>query len=196
MSAGFGRGLPWVFEIAAFDADAPEVAVDGVWRFARDGDLDVMRARVVEFFVAALESPFADGCDDVQFGRERGDTGLEADLVVAFSGASVGYGDARVFKGGANQLFCDEGTSDSGVERIAVFVDGVCLERGEDEIADELLAQVEHVGRFGADIERALRGPGEVAGLAEVCQDGDDAVVFLSLEPVDGDGGIQAARIG
>ena len=55
------------------------------------------------------------------------------------------------------------GRAERGGQRVAVLVQRAGLQRGQDELARELLAHVEDVGADGAERERALADVGQFA---------------------------------
>lgn len=133
-----GGVVPGVFEGAGFEGDVEEVPVHGVGFFHGGFYGDVVGLGVFDHFFAAGEllaefgvAPWGDAFDA---GGEGGGGELEADLVVAFSGGSVGDGVCSFFEGDVDHAFGDAGAGDGGAEEVAAFVDGVCLEHGEDVV--------------------------------------------------------------
>ena len=95
-----------------------------------------------------------------------------------------------------HQFFGDQRAGQGGAQQIILFIGGVALHGGEDEIRDEFLFQVGYVklGRSGLDglFAQAV----QFVFLAHVGGDGDDlGVVIVFLQPGDDDGRIQAAGI-
>ena len=185
-----------VLDPASLRGAAPEVVVDRVGRdlgAALDGD--PVLARVLDLLVAA-HLPAAHGRDDLQLGRERGDRGLDADLVVALAGAAVGD---RVAAGLARVLdreLGDQRAPERGEQRVAAAVERVGLDRRQDEVAGELLARVDGEAVDRADPARlALDDLVVLAGLAEVDRQRDDLGLVLVGDPLEHHARVQAARV-
>ena len=91
----------------------------------------------------------------------------------------------------------DEWPRHRGSEEVLAVVDGARTERGEDEVADELLAEILDEALLGSRRKRFRTNAGKLAhALADVSGDADDARVIVLAEPGYDDGGIEAARIG
>ena len=78
-----------------------EVGVHGIGGFLFFGEVDgdLVFGAVLHEFVAGIEGPFAPGGDDLDAGVEGVGAELEADLVVAFAGGTVGDGLGTGFCG-------------------------------------------------------------------------------------------------
>ena len=123
-----GRRVPEVLEEAGFHRAAPHVLVDGERRALGDVDRDgvllgerdglLPRPRVV-----------ADGGQHLQIGCQRGESDLEADLVVALAGAAVGDDAAAVLAGRVHQVLDDQRPAQRRHQRVAVHVERVGLDR-------------------------------------------------------------------
>ncbi len=80
----------------------------------------------------------------------------------------------------ATRCFAMSGRAERRGERISVLVNRARLQRGQDVVARELLARVDHVRADGADRKRPLAHVGQLLSLAEVERHGDDfGAVFL-----------------
>src|SRR5262249_4175947 len=94
--------------------------------------------------------PLPDWRDDLEPRLLRGDGGLHPDLVVALGRGAMGYAVAAFLARRPHQLARDDVPAQGRAEEATVLVDGVCLQRGEGELLEEVLAAVEHLGRHGA----------------------------------------------
>ena len=119
-------------------------------------------------------APVARRRDHLQLRIQRAGRHVEPDLVVALAGATVRDGRGLLDFGDLDQLLADERAAERGGHRVAVLVDGVGLERGQDEIARELLADIEHVRPDGAGGERAVADFLELPALSHVERHRDD----------------------
>ena len=189
-----GRLLRRVLEDAAFMRAVPEVAVGGVRLLGRCVHRDALRVHVRDEIFAALEFPFAPGRDHLQVRRERRVRQLEADLIVAFTGTAMrervgadplGYGD----------LVCrGERPCHRRAEEIGARVDGAGAQRGEDKIADELLAQVLHDAVVGAGALGFLNQAFQLSGaLPHVGGEANHMRAVGLAQPGDDRGGIEPA---
>ena len=174
----------------------PEVVVDRVGRVLGAAlDRDAVLARVGDLLLAP-HLPAAHGRDDLQLGRQRGHRRLDADLVVALAGAAVGDRVAAVLARVLDGELGDQRAPEGGEERVAEAVDGVGLDGRDDEVAGELLARVDDLGRDGAELQRlALHDVVVLAGLAEVDGQGHDLGLVLVLDPLEHHARVQAARV-
>jgi hypothetical protein len=85
-----------------------------------------------------------------------------------------------------------------GSEEVLAVVDRACAEHREDEVADELLAEVLDVALLGARRDRFRADSLELdVTLPYVGGDADDArPVVVLLEPRNNDRGVETARVG
>ena len=100
--------------------------------------MDVVLGGVCEEVDAALEllqelrvPPWGDGLD---CGVKSYSAHLEADLIVALAGGSVGYVLGTFSLGDSDLSFGDQRAGDGGAEQVSALVDGVALHGGEDEV--------------------------------------------------------------
>ena len=175
---------------------APQVVVDRVGRRLRAAlDRDAVLARVLDLGVAA-HLPGAHGRDHLQLGRQRGDRGLDADLVVALAGAAVGDGVAAGPACVLDRELGDQRAAERGEERVAVAVVGVGLDGRRQVVARELLARVDHVAVQRAEVHRlALDDLVVLPRLAEVDGQRDDLCLVLVLDPLEHHARVQAAAV-
>ena len=131
---------------------------------------------------------------DVRVERIGGE--LEAHLVVALAGGAMGdrVGAGRV--GDLDQALGDQRPGDRGAEQIDAFVQGVHAHHREDEVADELLAQI--LDMDFADAEHLGLAPGrlQLLALAEIGGEGHHLGAIGGLQPFEDDRGVEPARIG
>ena len=78
----------------------------------------------------------------MEVGRERGVGQLEAHLVVALAGRAVGDRVGALGAGDLDLRLAMSGRAIDVPSRYAALVDGVGAQHREDEVADELLAEV------------------------------------------------------
>ena len=132
-----------------------EVRVDRERRLAAlvPRDRDLVRLGELEEPGAGGEVPFAPRRDDADRRVERIGRELEADLVVALAGGAVGDGVGAGRLGDLDEALGDQRAGDRGAEQVEPLVLGVGAEHREDEVADELVAQILDVDVFGAHAE-------------------------------------------
>src|SRR5215218_9009133 len=94
--------------------------------------------------------------DDREVGRERREGHLEPDLVVSLASAAMGE---RIGADATRDLdlpLGDERTRHRGAEQVLPVVDRARTQRREDEVADELLAEILDVALFRAGGDRLV----------------------------------------
>ena len=124
------------------------------------------------------------------------DSQLEADLIVALSGAAVAYGVRALLYGDVNKTLCDAGARVAGAQQVTL-VNGSGLQAGHDVIGCVLLGEVENIQLARACFDRLFLKTLELVGLADIAGDCDNlAVIVVFLQPGDNDGCIQTAGIG
>ena len=189
---------PRVLQRAAFIGDVQEVRVGGIGRLAplaaRDGNL--ARLGIGDQPVAGAQVPFPPGGDhpDARLQRIVGE--LEADLVVALAGRAVGDGVRAGLAGDLDLAPGDQRARDRGAEQILPLIERVGAEHREDEVAHELLAQVVDIDLLHAHRLGLGAGGFQLLALAEVGREGHHLAAIGLPEPVQDDGGVEAARIG
>jgi len=91
----------------------------------------------------------------------------------------------------------DEGPGHRRAEQILSVVDRARAQRREDEIADELLAEVLDVALLGAGGDRLLAdAPQLLTILSDVSGDADDACVVVLTQPGDNDRRVETTGVG
>ena len=186
------------FELVPLERDVQQVGVHGVGRcvaaLALDGDA-VLRG-IGQELLAGVEVPLAPRGDDPDVRIERVRPELEAHLVVALAGGAVGDGVGAGALRDRHEVFGDQGAGDGGPQQVLAFVEGVGAEHREHEIPGELLAHV-----LDEDLlhpQRLGLAPGrlQLLALPEVGGEGDDLASVPLLQPLQDDGGIEAAGVG
>jgi hypothetical protein len=90
----------------------------------------------------------------------------------------------------------DERPRDRGAQQVLAVVDRARAQGGEDEVPDELLAQVLDIALLGARRQRLFAHAGKLLRpLANVGGDADDARVVLLAQPRNNDRSIKPAGI-
>src|SRR5262249_48976067 len=121
---------------------------------------------------------------------------LEAHLVVTLAGGAVRHGVGTGLGGDLDLPLGDERPRDRGAQQILTLIEGVGAEHREDEVAHELLAQVLDEDLLDAEHLCLPARRLELLALAEVGGEGDDLAAVGLLQPLQDDGGVEAARIG
>ena len=121
---------------------------------------------------------------------------IEADLIVPLAGATV---CERIRVDTACDLdlsLGDQRTRHGGAEEVLAIVDRPRAQRGEDEVADELLTQILDVAFLSARGERLLAHAAQLSGaLTDVGGDADDACVVVLAKPGNDDRGVEPPGI-
>ena len=99
----------------------------------------------------ALEFPLPPRRDDLDVGLERVIGQLETHLVVALAGRAMSDRIGAGQLGDLDLALGDQRPRDRGAEQINAFVERIGAEHREDEVADELLAQVLDVDLLDAE---------------------------------------------
>src|SRR5262249_13301362 len=95
--------------------------------------------------------------------------------------------------GRADQLLCDQVSSQGRAEEAARLVDGVCLQDREGEVAEEGLAAVDHLRCRRAQLQRQLAERFEVDFLPEVDRQRQSLVAATVDQPVEGQARLEVA---
>ncbi|THX43602.1 Bystin-domain-containing protein [Aureobasidium pullulans] len=152
------------------------VHAPGLALCAGDGDAGLLG--VVEEILATLEAVVEDGVapwgNDLDGGLQGVEGQLEADLVVALTGAAVRDGETALLLGDGNLGAGNDGTGERNV-----LVDGIALDSGPAELLDELLAEILNVALLGTNLEGLLAGSIKVLLLANIGHEADDAVALV-----------------
>jgi len=118
---------------------------------------------------------------------------IEAHLVVALAGAAVGDSIAALAVGDLDEQLGDERPRQRRGQRVDTLVQGVGLEAGPHELADEAVSTIDHVGTTGAGGEGTIGDAITQRVTTEVDRQGHDLRVVLLLEPGHRDRCIQPA---
>ena len=140
----FGRLGRRILEHFPLGGRVQQIGVDRERRFAALvlGDRDLVLLGEVDQRLAAREVPFAPRRDHPDVGLQRIIAELEADLVVALAGRAVTDRVGADLPRDLDLALGDQRPGDRGAEQILPFVERVGAEHREDEVADELLAQI------------------------------------------------------
>ena len=161
------------------------------------GDRDLVLFREVEQRLAAGELPFPPRRDHPDTGLQRIITELEPDLVVALAGGAVCHRVCSDLARDFDLALGDQRPCDRRTEQILALVQCVRAEHREDEVADELLAQILDEDVLGPDAEHLRLAPRrlDLLALPQVGGEGDDLRVIFGLQPFEDDRGVEPARI-
>ena len=161
------------------------------------GDRDLVLLGEVDQLLAALEFPLAPRCDHADVGLQRIIAELEAHLVVALAGRAMADGVRAHRPRNLDLALGDQRPRDRRAEQIVALVLRVGAEHREDEVADELLAQIldEDVFRLHAEHLGLAPRRFDLLALAEVGGEGYDLRVIFGLQPLEDDRGVEPARI-
>ena len=189
---------PGVFQHTALVGDVQQVGIHGIRRFllAVALDRDGVLLGVIHQFLTRQQIPFAPRGDHFDARLERIGTQLETHLVVTLAGGAVGDGVSAGFIGDFNQALGDQRTGNRGAQQVFAFVHGVGAEHGEDEVANELFAQVIDVDLLDAQSLRLGARRLHFFALAEVGGEGHHFTVIGVLQPLENHRGVQATGIG
>ena len=135
-----GRLLPGILEHAALDRAAPQIGVDAVtgsrsspaWECCGPARIRSPRP---------AHAPVARRRNQLQRRIERADRDVEADLIVALAGAAVRDASAPSIRAISTRCLRDQRTPERGGQRVARPRRSHGLQRRQDVVARELLAQ-------------------------------------------------------
>ncbi len=144
---------------------------------------------------AAFQVPLAPGRDDLD-GRVEVIVGqLKAHLVVALTGGPMGNRVGALQLGDLHQALGDQRAREGGTQQVLALVDGAGTHRREDEILEELLAQVLDVGVDRPADPGLLGQTVEFLLLTQIRRERDDLAAVLLNQPRDNTGRIEPPRI-
>ena len=191
-----GGGVPEMLQEPGLHRATPDVLVDGERRALGDVDRDRVLLRERD---GLLPGPgiVADRGQHLQMRCQRGESDLEAHLVVALAGAAV-RDDATVeLPRGGHQMLDDQRPAQRGDQRIAIHVEGIGLDGGQAVLVGELVAGVDHHRFDGTAVHGPLPDQLHIlAALSEVDSDRHHFFAGLPTDPADGHRGVQAAGVG
>src|SRR5690606_36748116 len=122
---------------------------------------------------------------------------FEADLVIALAGCAVSDGVSARFPGDFDQSVGDQRPRNGSAKQVESLILRIGAKHREYEIADKFFAYILDVDFLDAEHLRLPARRLEVAvALAEVGGEGDDFSAQFGLQPLQDDGGVEAARIG
>ncbi len=194
----FLRLDPRVFEHLTLGRNVQQVSVDRKRRLAALvlGDRDLMLLGIIEEAGARIQIPLAPGCYDLDVRGECVIAELEADLVVALAGGTMGDGIGADPMGDLDLALGDQWTRDRGAEQIGALIESVGAKHREDEVAHELFAQIVDKDLAGAEQLGLTARRFELLALAEIGGEGDNLAAIGLLKPAQNDRGVEPARIG
>src|SRR5581483_7653800 len=132
--------------------------------------------------------------ENLEVGREHAERHLEANLVVALSGAAVGDAPRTHLAGDPDHLVGDQRPGEARHHRVLPLVQAVCLDRSRQELVGEPVDRIDHADLRGSGPFAALANESEVLLLADVHRHGEHLVPALG-EPPDGHRGVQTSRV-
>ena len=140
---------PGVLQRSTLVAQVPQVAVTAVNLRLRGRHRDTVLGGVAQRILPSPDLPFAPGGDDLELGVEGLVGQLKADLIVALAGASMGHSIGTLQLSDLHLTPGDDRAGEGRAQQVLALVDSACLQRGEDILGDELLAQVLYVDFAG-----------------------------------------------
>ncbi len=187
-----------ILEHAAFVRQVPDVRVARVDLLLGRGNGNSASRGVRDRVLAAADVPLAPRRDDRKLRREAGVCQLEADLIVALPGAAVSQRIGTDAAGDLDLPLGDQRSRHRRAEQVLAVVDGARPERGEDEVAHELVAQIldEAFGRRRRRVPSHKRLP--APRHPDRCRRPRKSRGrrSCSMQPRNDDGGVEPARIG
>ena len=190
------RGLtPGIFEDATLITDVKQVPVRAVRLLFGHGNGDTVCLGIGDQVRARAHVPHSPGGDHADVRLERVIGQLEAHLVVALAGGTVRNRIRAFVSGDLDLPFSDQRSGDRGTEQVPALVKRVSAEHGEDEVADELFAQVFDEDLAGTNFFGFLFDRGEFFALAQVSAKGNHFALVGIDQPAQDHRGIQPAAV-
>src|SRR5580698_520288 len=189
------RRVARVFQLSAFVADVPEIAIATVDLFAAGSYRDATLLGVVEAIFARFEIPFAPWCDNFQLGSKRLISHLKANLIVAFTSATMTDSRSALPQRDFNLMLCDHGTGERSSEQILIFINRTCFQRRPDVSGKKFFAQIFDNDLAGSSFVGLVDDSLDIISLTHVSDHGDHFVGVVFFEPWNDDGGIESTRV-
>ena len=191
-----GRLRPGVLEDSALVRAVEQVAVAAIRLLWVCVDHDPVRLRVGNQVCPPFEVPAPPRSEHLH-ARLEGVVGeLEAHLIVALAGGAVGDGVGTFLLHDAELVLGDHRPGQRCPEKILTLVDSVGTHGREDEVGDELVAEVERPHGRSSGGARLAFDLWQVFGLADVGDVGHDLAAIRLRDPVQHDRSVEPARIG
>ncbi len=151
---------------------------------------------VAQQLLARIEIPFAPRCNDLHVGHQRIGAELEADLIVALAGRTVGDRVGAGLARNLDEALGDQRARDGCPQQVLAFVDRVGAKHGKHEVAHEFLAQVLdedflHPARLGLAASWL-----DLLALTDVGGERHHLAVVDVLQPLEDHGRVQPAGVG
>ena len=190
------RRCPRIFEHAALDRATPQVVVDRIGVGLGSIYGHAVSFSVIDLFRTRMKIPFAHGGQDLDAGVERLDGSLEADLIVALAGATMGDVLRTFFMRDINQELGDEWTRKRRDQRVLAFEVRICSKRLGKVFVHEKLAHIDDVAFERTGLQCLfLHLLKALMLLTDLTHNRDDIEAFFFLEPLDAHRGIKTAGI-
>src|SRR5436190_12891938 len=176
----------------------PKVRVARIDLLARRRNRNPTRLSVGDRILSAPDIPFAPRRYDGEVRGERSVSQLEANLIVALSGAAMRKGVGANLPRNLDLTARNEWTRHRGAKQIFAIVDRAGAKRRIYERLDELFAEIFDIALVGTRSHGLGSHAGQLASaLSNVSGDADDARAPVVLfEPRDDDRRVQPAGIG
>ena len=195
-----GRHFRRIFQNLALGGGVQQVCIDREGRFAALvlGDWDLVCLSKFQQFGARGQIPLTPRRDHFDVGVQCISGQLEPHLIVALAGCTMGH---RVGTGGfcdLNKTLGDQRTRNRGAQQIEALIDRIGAEHREDEIADELFADVLDKDVFRLDAQKLcfFARRLQFLALAEIGGKGDNLAAVFGLQPFQDDRSIKATGVG
>ena len=185
-----------ILEVSTLVAEMPEIGISRIDLLLRRSDRDAARSGIVDGVLAAANVPLAPRRDHRKVGREGGERQLEPHLVIPLAGAAVCQ---RVRTDAARDLHLplrDERSSHRRAQQVLAVVHSAGAQRREDEVANELLAEVLDVALLGSRGDRLVADAAQLfTVLSDVGRDADDARVVVLAKPGNDDRRVETTGV-
>jgi len=177
------RGGRRLLENSTLVRDVPDIAVAGIDLFSGGCDGNLVSFSVGDGVFAAPDGPLAPRSDHREIRRKCGVGQLEANLIVAFTGAAVREGIGAYLAGDFDLAAGDERATHRSAEEVFTTVDGAGAEGGPHELFHEFLAQIFDVALIGTRCDRFRTNAFQLISLPNVSRNADDTGVVALFEP-------------
>ena len=147
------------------------------------GNRNLVRLGKRQQFGARSQIPLAPRHDHPDVGIEGRISELEAHLIVALAGCSMGHRVGAGFSCNLNLTFGDQGPGNRRAQHVGPFIKGIGTQHRENIVAHKLVPKIFDENLFNTQLLSLAPCLFELGTLSEIGSKGDDLAAVCHFEP-------------